>query len=192
MHKLFNKKEILTIPNMLSMFRIALIPAIVLLYSKFKYYYAAVGVIILSGLSDIVDGFIARKYNMVSDFGKILDPVADKLTQAALIICLLSRFKLMWALIAVFALREIMMIIMGIVTIKKSDEVNSAQWYGKVNTVVLYAVMMILILFPGIPDLAANIMICVCGAMIILSLVLYARFYFSFLRNRAQRKGANE
>lgn len=189
MHRLFKKKEILTLPNLLSLFRLALIPVIVWLYSKAKLYYAAAGVIVLSGLSDIVDGFIARRFNMVSDFGKILDPVADKLTQAALLFCLLSRYKLMWALIAVFAVREIVMIIMGLVTIKKSDEVNSAQWYGKANTVVLYAVMMILILFPGVPDIAANIMICACGAMIILSLVLYARFYFGLMRSL---KGANE
>lgn len=191
MHRLFKKKEILTVPNLLSLFRLALIPVIVWLYSKAKLYYAAAGVIVLSGLSDIVDGFIARRFNMVSDFGKILDPVADKLTQAALLFCLLSRYKLMWALIAVFAVREIVMIIMGLVTIKKSDEVNSAQWYGKVNTVVLYSVMMLLILFPSIPDAAANVMICVSGAVIIMSLVLYARFYFKFLRNCAQSKGVN-
>lgn len=182
MKRLFKKNEILTIPNLLSLFRLALIPVIVWLYSKAKLYYAAVGVIILSGLSDIVDGFIARRFNMVSDLGKILDPVADELTQAAILFCLLSRYDLIWALITVFAVREIMMIVMGLVSIKKSNEVNGAQWYGKVNTVVLYTVMMLLILLPGISDTVANIMICVCGAVIIMSLFLYSRFYFRFLR----------
>ncbi|MBQ9112437.1 MAG: CDP-alcohol phosphatidyltransferase family protein [Clostridia bacterium] len=183
MHRIFKKKQILTIPNLLSLVRLALIPVIVWLYSYEKSYYAAIGVILLSGATDIVDGWIARHFNMVSDFGKILDPIADKLTQAALLICLLSRHSLMWGLIIVFAIREIAMIIMGLVSIKKSDEVNSAQWYGKLNTVVLYGVMMALILFPSIPDVVANIMITGCGVIILLSLVLYARFYIRFLRN---------
>ena len=184
MHRIFKKQQILTIPNLLSLVRLALIPVIVWLYSYQKNYYAAIGVILLSGATDIIDGWIARHFNMVSDFGKILDPIADKLTQAALLICLLSKYTLMWSLIVVFAFREITMVVMGLVTIKKSDEINSAQWYGKLNTVVIYGVMMVLILFPNIPNVAANILISVCGAIILLSLVLYARFYNRFLHNK--------
>ena len=88
MNRIFNKKDILTIPNLLSLLRLLMIPVIVWLYVKEKNYYAATGMVILSGATDIADGIIARKCNMVSDFGKILDPIADKLTQAALIICL--------------------------------------------------------------------------------------------------------
>ncbi|MBO5415973.1 MAG: CDP-alcohol phosphatidyltransferase family protein [Clostridia bacterium] len=188
MHRIFKKKDILTIPNLLSLFRLALIPVIVWLYCGARDYYAAIGVILLSGLSDIVDGFIARRFNMVSDFGKILDPVADKLTQGALLVCLLFKYKLMWALIAIFLVREIAMIVMGMVVIKRSDEVNSAKWYGKVNTVVLYSVMMALILFPNIPTLAANLLICLCGVVIIMSLILYSRFYGKFLSEKKKEK----
>lgn len=188
MHRILKKGDILTVPNLLSMFRLALIPLIVWLYCGAKKYLAAIGVLLLSGLSDIVDGFIARRFGMVSDFGKILDPVADKLTQGALLFCLLLKYRLMWALIAVFLIRETTMIIMGMVVIKKSDEVNSARWYGKLNTVVLYGVMMALILFPNIPLWAANSLICLCGAVILLSLVLYARFYRNFLREKGLKK----
>ena len=86
MHRLFKKEQLFTIPNLLSLVRLALIPLIVWLYCVKHEYLWAVVVVVLSGVTDIVDGFIARKYHMVSDFGKILDPVADKLTQAALII----------------------------------------------------------------------------------------------------------
>ena len=88
MNRIFNKKDILTIPNLLSLFRLLMIPVIVWLYVKEKNYYAAAAMVLISGATDIADGIIARKFNMISDFGKILDPMADKLTQGALIICL--------------------------------------------------------------------------------------------------------
>ena len=188
MHRIFKKKDVLTIPNLLSLFRLALIPIIVWLYCGAHRYYAAIGVILLSGASDIVDGFIARRFNMVSDLGKILDPIADKLTQAALLICLLFKYKLMWGLICVFAVREIAMCIMGMVVIKRSDEVNSAKWYGKLNTVVIYSVMMALILFPAMPQWLVNTLICICGGVIIMSLCLYARFYKRFLKDKEEKK----
>lgn len=104
-------------------------------------------VITISGASDIIDGKIARKFNMVSDVGKVLDPVADKLTQAALVICLIARYTWMWALLALFAVKECLMLLWGYLTLKSTDTINGAKWYGKLSTVVLYAVMMILILF---------------------------------------------
>ena len=86
MHRILRKDQIFTIPNLLSIIRLILIPIIVWLYCEKQNYNAAVAVIVVSGATDITDGFIARHFNMVSDFGKILDPVADKLTQAAVII----------------------------------------------------------------------------------------------------------
>ena len=94
-NKRFSKKNILTIPNLISLFRILLIPLIILLYCGKKHYTATIMVITISGASDIIDGKIARKFNMVSDVGKVLDPVADKLTQAALVICLIARYPWM-------------------------------------------------------------------------------------------------
>ena len=181
MNGLLNKKQILTLPNLLSLIRLCLIPLIVWLYCGAKKYITVIFVILLSGATDIADGIIARKFSMISDFGKILDPIADKLTQAAMLICLLSRYKLMWVILSVFAIREIVMIVMGMIVIKKKDSVNSAKWYGKLNTVVLYTVMMLLILLPNIPIIAANSLLIFCGITIILSLVLYARFYFKIL-----------
>lgn len=184
MHRVFKKDQILTIPNLLSVIRLLMIPLIIWLYCYAQMYHAAVVVILLSGLTDIADGFIARKYNMVSDFGKILDPVADKLTQAALILCLTVKHKLMIPLIIEFALRELCMLIMGYITIRKHDSVNSSKWYGKLTTVILYAVMMILILFPRIPDTVANGMIIGCGLLMLASLFMYVRFYMQFWRRK--------
>ena len=85
MHKMFEKKNLVTIPNMLSVLRMCMIGAIVWLYCFEQNYYAAISVLLLSGATDIADGFIARKFGMVSDFGKALDPLADKLTQIAVL-----------------------------------------------------------------------------------------------------------
>ena len=173
MKEIFCKRQILTIPNLLSVVRLLLIPVIIWLYSVEKNHYAAIGVILLSGVTDIVDGIIARRFHMISDFGKALDPLADKLTQAALLICLLSKYPLIWALIFVFGLCEISKFTLGIIIAKKYDEVNGAKWYGKVNTVIIYATMMALILFPEMSGILANTLMLLCGAVMIAAHVLY-------------------
>ena len=109
----FSAKNILTIPNLISLFRILLIPLIIWLYCGKKQYTATIAVIVISGASDIIDGKIARKFHMVSDVGKVLDPIADKLTQATLVICLTARYPWMWALLAIFAVKERLMLLWG-------------------------------------------------------------------------------
>ena len=184
MHRLFKRDQILTIPNLLSVIRLLMIPVIVWLYCEKQDYVAAAAMIILSGLTDIADGIIARKFNLVSDLGKILDPVADKLTQAALIICLIDKFEWMRWLFILFAIKEIVMGISGMIVIRKKDVVNSAQWFGKLSTVVMYAVMFLLFLFPNTSEVTANVMISICAAVLLLSLVKYLRFHIAMLRNK--------
>lgn len=176
------KEDIWTIPNIISMFRIALIPFILWVYCGVQNYTVAMILIIISGLSDIVDGKIARKFNMVSNFGKFLDPVADKMTQGTLIICLISRYKWMIALIIFFILKEAVMFLAGYIVFKNTDSVNSAKWHGKLSTVVLYAVMFVLLLFTGIPEVYANILILICAGVMAMSLWLYLDFYYKLVK----------
>ncbi|MBE6987132.1 MAG: CDP-alcohol phosphatidyltransferase family protein [Ruminococcaceae bacterium] len=184
MHKLFKKNQILTIPNLLSLIRLLMIPVIIWLYCEKEDYLAAAIMTVLSGLTDIADGIIARKFHLVSDLGKILDPIADKLTQAALIFCLISKFEWMLWLFIFFAVKEITMGISGMIVIKKKDVVNSSQWFGKLATVVLYAVMILLFLFPGISTAWANVMILLCAAVLLLSMVKYLTFHCKLLRSK--------
>ena len=181
MHRIFKKEQILTVPNLLSVIRLLMIPLIVWLYFGVKHYPAATGVLVASGITDIADGIIARKFHMVSDFGKVLDPIADKLTQGVLIICLASRYKWMSVLIALFIGKEICMAALGYLALKRKDVVNGAKWYGKVNTAFLYIVMAVLILFPNIPMEIANGLILTSGCLMIVSFILYARFYWHIL-----------
>ena len=181
MKNLFTKKNVLTIPNLLSLLRILMIPVIVWLYIGEKNFRAATAVIILSGITDIADGIIARKFNMVSDFGKILDPIADKLTQGTLIIILSLKYPKMLWLIALFTAKEFIMALLGYITIRNTDSVNSAKWYGKLNTIILYASMILMVLIPDLPDLVVNSLIILCAAILCLSLGMYIRFYVQLL-----------
>ena len=101
--KRFNKKDLFTIPNLMGYFRILLIPVFCYFYIKKQAYLLAAGIVLISSLTDLFDGYIARRFNMVTELGKALDPVADKLTHAALALCLAFRYPLMWALLALMA-----------------------------------------------------------------------------------------
>ena len=89
------RKRILTLPNLLSMLRLSMIPVITWLYVEKENYLLTGIVVLFSGITDICDGFIARRFNMTSDLGKVLDPIADKATQITVALLLLSRFPLM-------------------------------------------------------------------------------------------------
>lgn len=158
-----------------------MVPFIIWAYMGLDNQWLAIGLVALSGLTDIVDGKIARRFNMISDFGKILDPIADKVTQGTLIICLSAKYKLMVPLVILFALKEAVMLAMGYIVLKRQDSVNSAKWYGKVNTAILYATAIILIMFPSIPSEVATVLIVICGCFIIFSLIRYMLFYKSIL-----------
>ena len=179
-----HKKDILTIPNMLSFFRILLIPVMAVLYCYYEAYEASVVVIILSGLTDIADGKIARKFNMVSDFGKFLDPLADKLTQAAMALCLAVRYPGMGVLFLLMLVKESVLGTCALGALKATNTVNSAKWYGKVTTATLYIVMSLLFLFPDIPMQVAQAGILVCGAVIVMSMILYVRFFIKIVSEK--------
>lgn len=179
-----SKKDILTIPNMLSFFRILLIPVMAVLYCYYEAYEAAVVVIALSGITDVLDGKIARKFNMISDFGKFLDPLADKLTQAAMALCLAVRYPIMRALFIFMLIKESILGACAYGALKATNTVNSAKWYGKVTTATLYAVMVLLFLFPDIPLPVAEAGILLCVAVIVMSMILYVRFFIKILSEK--------
>ena len=168
----------------MSFFRIALIPLYLWLYCVQKAVFPAVCVLALSGLTDIFDGIVARKFNMVSDFGKFIDPVADKLTQGALILSLSVNFPDIWPLFFIFLIKELTMALLGLIVLEKTDTVNSAQWFGKATTVVLEASMALLLLVPGIPASLADGIFALCSAMTIFSLIMYSIFYIGLLTKK--------
>ncbi len=175
--------KLITIPNCLSFFRLLLIPVIIWLYCVRENYYAAICIIALSALTDIADGKIARKYNMVSDIGKVLDPVADKLTQGAVIVCLTNRYPQLMLLIVLFCIKEALMILLGCMAIRYAKSINSAKWYGKACTVIIDASMAFMVLMPSLSKTAINITVALCCCAIIFSFAMYLRFYIILLKS---------
>lgn len=174
----------LTIPNILSLFRLLLIPVIIWLYFwKEEYSYAAV-VIIASGITDMIDGYIARKFNMVSDVGKVLDPIADKLTQAAVLICLGSRYPLLLLLVLIMAVKETVSGLMTLAAIKKTKEIKGADWHGKVTTCLLYFTMLLHLLWINIPNSITIITTALCVCFMLLSFTLYFYRNVKLLREK--------
>ena len=183
--KRLTREQILTIPNAMSAFRLLLIPLYLYFYCARHSYWAAIAVLAVSALTDVLDGRVARRFNMVSDVGKVLDPVADKLTQGALMISLCTRYRYLIALTVLFALKELVMAVMGGVVLKKTGTVNGAKWYGKLGTAWLEASMAVLVLFPNIPMWAADGVIAACAALMLFVLIMYLRFYFGLLHTAA-------
>ena len=177
------KQQILTVPNLLSFFRLLLIPVIVWLYCTKQAYGMALAVLILSGLTDVADGIIARKFDLVSDFGKVLDPIADKLNQIATMGCLISRFHHMLLPLGILVVKEVFTGIMGLYAVKKSGEVKGADWHGKLCTVLLYGAIGLHMLWSSIPIILSKLLMGLCVAVMCLSGILY------WYRNFKQIKG---
>ena len=181
------KRGVLSIPNLITGFRLLLIPLFVLAYFSREYVWALV-CLALSGLSDVADGYIARRFDMVTELGKLLDPVADKLTQGSVLFCLAVWRPVLWILFGLLAVKELVMGLWGWVGLRRTGRMISSRWYGKVCTAVLYASMALLILAPGLSAGAVYAVIAVCGAVMLMSLTLYSGWYIRYLR---QNKGGS-
>ena len=144
------KEEFHTVPNMLSLLRILLIPVIVYLYCFEQDSIWTLIVVAFSTLTDVVDGFIARKFNQITDIGKLLDPVADKLTQLAVFACLITRFKLMILPFCVLLVKEVGSLILRMVVYKKTNVVEGAHWHGKMSTGIVILVVVIHLIWPNV------------------------------------------
>ena len=124
------------VPNLLTIIRFFLIPIILVLIFQDKYVEAFI-MLTISGTTDILDGYIARKFNFVSDFGKLMDPLADKLTQISILVALcIKQIVPIWMIVIIF-LKEIIMIA-GASFLYKKDLVFSSKWWGKLATVIFY------------------------------------------------------
>lgn len=174
------KKEILSIPNLLSLFRLLLIPVYTTLFLRAKEasdYWLAAGVMAVSCFTDLVDGRIARKFNMITRLGIILDPFADKATQFTILVCLALRNRQLWLVIALFVVKESFMLTMGIINYRKGKMLPGALMSGKICTTVLFMSMILMVLCPKLPDGVVNGLIVLCVAAMLVSFADYGRAY---------------
>ena len=182
------KKEICTIPNLLSLFRLVLIPVYVIIYlnavSATDYYLAA-GILAVSCLTDLIDGKVARHFNMISSLGKILDPLADKATQFTLIMCLTMRYPLLWYLVGLFIVKESFQLIAGGINLRRGIMLKGALIGGKVCTTVLFISLILMVMLPGLETRTVNIIILTDGIFMLIAFADYVTAYF-FRENKFQ------
>ncbi|MEE1279421.1 MAG: CDP-alcohol phosphatidyltransferase family protein [Oscillospiraceae bacterium] len=186
----------LNIPNLLSIFRILLIPVFIVFYmmadSTQRIYYAyAAGAIVISGLSDLFDGVIARKYNQITNLGKILDPLADKLTQVAVVICIAIKMQsvVLAATLMFFVVKEFLMLLGGLLILRRNITIQGSKWYGKVATAVFYVVMAAISLFDNISTTTALIMVLVAALFMLFAFLQYIREFFKIMdKNKTVEK----
>ena len=165
-------KQILSLPNVLSFIRLALITFILWAFFIGEVYLSA-GLIVLSALTDIVDGYIARTYDMVTPLGKALDPIADKLTLFSILIALSIYSRIIFIVLFLFAIKEVILGIEGIIIIKKTGTTYSSRWHGKLTTVFLYLTMILHVILPNIPEFLSIILLIICDVLMALTLTLY-------------------
>ena len=182
------KKEILTIPNLLSMFRLVLIPVYIAIYLNAENaadYYLAAGILAVSCLTDMIDGKIARHFNLISSFGKILDPLADKATQFTLIICLNIKYSFLWYLVILFVLKESFQLIAGGINLRKGRMLKGALISGKVCTTVLFISLIILVMLPNLSADIVKVIALVDAVFMLIAFIEYVIAYF-FKDNKFQ------
>ncbi len=160
------------IPNILTTARLALVPVFAYFMLVKENMSVAALIFVLSGLTDVVDGYIARHYNMITRFGMVYDPFVDKLMQMTAVVCLvIAEIIPVWLLVFVIVKEVSMIIVGGILYIKKI--VVSSNWYGKASTVIFYAGVLTMIMWKNIPTVAAMSIIVV----MIVAMFLAALFY---------------
>ncbi len=134
----------MNIPNILTILRFMLIPVFAYFLST-HHYLTAMLLFLAGGLTDVLDGYIARKYNLVTSWGKIADPMADKLMQITAIAILSLVLKIIpIELVMIILAKEILMGLGALVLYKQKKYVVSANWYGKMTTVIFYLAIIML------------------------------------------------
>ena len=186
------KKEIFTIPNLLSFFRLILIPVYMVIYLKAQEsrdYLIAGCILAVSCTTDMIDGKIARKFNMITTFGKFLDPLADKLTQFSLLLCLAIRYPVLWTVFSLFVLKELFQLFAGILTAKNGYILKGALISGKICTTVLFTSLVAMVLFHRMADSTVSIIAMIDGVFL---MVAFADYFITYLGKKSRFQPLND
>lgn len=174
------------IPNVLSAIRILLIPFFV--WQLLAGHPLVAGILLLvSGITDLLDGMLARRFGWISDLGKVLDPVADKLTQITVSVMLLISLRQYWPVFVILLAKEAVMLILGSQLILAGVKIEGAKWFGKLATGVFYAVMITLLIFPSLPVWAETMLL---AAVLVTSLLAGAMYIPEYRRYRKEKRAA--
>lgn len=176
----------INVPNTLTVLRILLIIPFVLYFVRDQVFQAAV-VLAVSGLTDMLDGMIARRFHQFTELGQMLDPLADKMTQGAVAICLAVEQPVLIPLLAIFVVKEALMVAAAIFLIRKNKKPGGSEWYGKTATVLFYISFTVIVALRGIwgiESLPVTVaLLSVTAAFMIYAFVKYAKIFFTIVHS---------
>ena len=178
-------KDLFTIPNLLSLFRLTLIPVYMTIYLEGRCLLAG-AILALSCLTDLLDGWVARRFHMVTELGKLLDPLADKATQLSLTVCLSLRHPILQPVLLLLISKEAFQLAAGILFLRQGKILSRGLLMGKICTAVLFLSLTALVLLPGLSPAAVNLLALIDLAVLSLSFLGYVQAYFGsgrYLRN---------
>lgn len=176
----------MNIPNLLSALRLCLIPVFCGVYlnaASSSAYVAAAIILGVSGLTDMLDGYIARHYRMETAIGKILDPLADKMTQVAVCLCIALRVEGFWPLVIIFVCKESLMGIAGIIMTRGNYEMPRAKWFGKLATIMFYVLVFLVVMFPEMERLHMKVLMWTSCGFMLFAFFMYIPDFFRLQKN---------
>jgi len=199
------------IPNILTVLRFVLIPGIIATIVNENYILAFI-ILTISGLTDVLDGYIARKYNFITDFGKLIDPLADKATQISILATLVIVNIIPTWILIIIIVKEFAMI-SGASFLYGKDLVVSSKWYGKLATVLFYIAIVVSLFIRQFEDLIISktfvnsttnpllaidmpiyilALICSVFSLIMYIKAFYAQGYLKGIQNKNKNKNENK
>lgn len=191
--KVFSESFINSLPNILSVFRIIIIPFFIFFYAK-NMYILALATLVISGCTDTLDGTIARKFNSITELGKVLDPLADKLTQLAIGVMISIRYPFVAPMIAILVIKEVCMITFSYRLLKLGANPIAALWWGKIATAVFYVVTCFIVAFGHyiVGTTVGNIVLFVLtGITTVLMVFAFIKYIPLFLKSYREIKEKN-
>lgn len=181
MHNQDWKKEVFTIPNLLSLLRLLLIPVYAYIYlnaNEDRHYFLAGGIMAVSCLTDLFDGQIARRFHMITTLGKILDPLADKVTQFALTLCLSLKHPVLHPVLILFVIKEAFQLVAGLIHYRQGRMLPGALMAGKVCTTILFVSLIAMVLFPRMDPVLVDFIALVDTCFLAFSFICYILAYY--------------
>lgn len=171
------KKELFTVPNLLSLMRLVLVPVYAGIYLRGQHLLAG-GIMAVSCLTDLLDGFLARRWNMITDLGKVLDPLADKVTQLTVTVSLCRSYPQLIPVLALLTVKEGLQLLLAVLYLRRGKMLDGALPEGKVCTAVFFVSLLTLVLVPGVSSEAVQAVAAANGFLLTVSLLGYGRAYF--------------
>lgn len=181
----------MNIPNWLSILRMALIPVFAVVYlsaAQQPWFVVAAAILLFSGLTDVADGIIARRFGLETQLGRILDPLADKLTQITVALCLWLRFPQLWLLLLLLLCKELLQLGAGVVLLRKKCEMAGSRWFGKLYTVVFYLATLVLVAAPQLEQVLFTLLSTLVILAMVFALVMYVPMFFRLYREKQENR----